>query len=57
MLLDRIYPSPPNSRTGYENLRETPIIYIGLYWVSRPYPGLPILEQGIKIWQKVLANL
>ena len=27
MLLDRVYPSPPNSRTGYENLRETPIIY------------------------------
>ena len=27
MLLDGVYPSLPNSRTGYENLRDTPIIY------------------------------
>ena len=60
MLLDRVYPSPPNCRTGYENLRETPIIYIyiwGYTQLAARTPCLPILEQGMKIRQKVLANL
>ena len=41
MLLDRVYPPPPNSITGYEHLRDTPIIY-------KATPGYAA-RQGTKI--------
>ena len=44
MLLHRVYPPPPNSRTGYENLRDTPIVYKAtLGYAARQ--GIPLSSQ------------
>ena len=56
------YTPPPNSRTGYENLRDTPIIYRAtLGYAARqgipPLPLLSILEQDINIWRTLLLYI